>query len=113
MFWVKSRIPLPDGRDQHRAMAAYITGWNLASTPLKPHVSRGYIPSILVALDNHCWFHTDDFRADKWMLYEMESPVAKDGRAFSVGRLWTRDGRLILSSAQESLHRTKFTKSSL
>ena len=113
LFWVKCRIPLSDDRDQHQALAAYITDWALASTSAKPHFSYGYIPSMMVALDNHCWFHTDDFRADEWMLYENTSPVAEGGRAFAVGRLWTHNGRLILSSAQESLHRSKFMKSSL
>ena len=112
-FWVKIRSSISDDREQHRALAAYITDATLASTAVRPHVSHGYTPSMLVSLDNNCWFHTDDFRVDEWMLYENESPIAENGRAFSLGRLWTRDGRLILSSAQESLHRTKFTKSSL
>ncbi|KAE9546764.1 hypothetical protein FO519_010024 [Halicephalobus sp. NKZ332] len=113
LVWVKIRSPISDDREQHRALAAYITDTTLAGTPVKPHVSQGYTPSMLVSLDNNCWFHTDDFRVDEWMLYENESPVANNGRAFSLGRLWTRDGRLILSAAQESLHRTKMTKSSL
>uniref|UniRef100_A0A914YKV4 Acyl-CoA thioesterase n=1 Tax=Panagrolaimus superbus TaxID=310955 RepID=A0A914YKV4_9BILA len=68
---------------------------------------------MLVSLDNNAWFHTDDFRVDEWMLYENESPIAKHARAFSTGRLWTRDGRLILSVAQESLSRTKGEPSNL
>ena len=110
--WVRIQHPISDDKEQHRALAAYITDITLSSTPAKPHMSHGYIPSMLVSLDNNCWFHTDDFRVDEWMLYENESPIAENGRGFSLGRLWTRDGRLILSSAQESLHRTKSDKSS-
>uniref|UniRef100_A0AC34R721 Acyl-CoA thioesterase n=1 Tax=Panagrolaimus sp. JU765 TaxID=591449 RepID=A0AC34R721_9BILA len=112
-YWTKVRTKLSDDREQHRALAAYITDATLASTANRPHVSHGYTPSMLVSLDNNTWFHTDDYRADEWMLYENESPIAQNGRAFSLGKLWTRDGRLILSSAQESLSRTKVAKSSL
>ncbi|KAE9548721.1 hypothetical protein FO519_008071 [Halicephalobus sp. NKZ332] len=113
LVWVRIRSPISDDREQHRALVAYITDATLGETGAKAHFSQGFIPSMFFSLDNHCWFHTDDFRVDEWMLYENESPVANNGRAFSLGRLWTRDGRLILSSAQESLHRTKIAKSSL
>ena len=106
-YWCRVRIPISNDREQHRALAAYITDATLVTVANRPHISQGYTPSMLVSLDNNAWFHTDDFRADEWMLYENESPVAKHARAFSTGRLWTRDGRLILSVAQESLSRTK------
>jgi acyl-CoA thioesterase II len=106
-YWVRVRAPLTNDRHQHRALAAYITDATLVTVANRPHISHGYKPSMLVSLDNNAWFHTDEFRADEWMLYENESPVAKHARAFSTGRLWSRDGRLILSVAQESLSRTK------
>ncbi|KAE9548722.1 hypothetical protein FO519_008072 [Halicephalobus sp. NKZ332] len=113
LVWVRIRSPMSDNKEHHRAMAAFITDATLGATAVNPHVSQGFIPSMFFSLDNHCWFHTYDFRVDEWMLYESESPVANNGRALSLGRLWTRDGRLIFSSAQESLHRTKVAKSSL
>lgn len=94
-------------------MAAYITDATLAGTANSCHISNGYTPSMVVSLDNNCWFHSDDYRVDEWMLYENESPIADNGRAFSLGRLWTRDGRLICSTTQESLNRTRITKSAL
>jgi acyl-CoA thioesterase II len=112
-YWTRVRAPLTDDRHQHRALAAYITDATLVTVANRPHISQGYTPSMLVSLDNNAWFHTDEFRADEWMLYENESPVAKHARAFSTGRLWTRDGRLILSVAQESLSRTKHQPSNL
>jgi acyl-CoA thioesterase-2 len=50
------------------------------------------------------WFHRD-FRADEWLLYEQESPVAAGARGFATGRLFTRDGRLVVSVVQEGLFR--------
>uniref|UniRef100_A0A7E4VFW6 Acyl-CoA thioesterase II n=1 Tax=Panagrellus redivivus TaxID=6233 RepID=A0A7E4VFW6_PANRE len=113
-YWVRVRASIPpEDRAQHRALAAYITDATLVSAANRPHISQGFLPSMLVSLDNNTWFHTDEFRTDEWMLYENDSPIADHGRAFSTGRLWRRDGRLLLSAAQESLSRTKAQKSSL
>uniref|UniRef100_A0A0M3I1B0 Acyl_CoA_thio domain-containing protein n=1 Tax=Ascaris lumbricoides TaxID=6252 RepID=A0A0M3I1B0_ASCLU len=62
------------------------------------------------SLDHCVWIHNWDFRVDEWMLYENYSPVARGSRGFIEGRLWTRDGRLILSSAQEGLIRSSKCK---
>jgi acyl-CoA thioesterase-2 len=50
------------------------------------------------------WFHRD-FRADEWLLYVQESPSASGARGFTTGRIYTRDGRLAVSVAQEGLIR--------
>ena len=52
------------------------------------------------------WFHTG-FRADEWMLYELEAPRACGGRALCHGRLYTLDGVLAVSTAQEGVIRLK------
>ena len=44
-------------------------------------------------------------RADDWLLYELECPVAMGNRALTFGRIWTRQGRLIVSCAQEGVIR--------
>ena len=50
------------------------------------------------------WFHRT-FRADEWLLYAQESPVAYGARGFTMGHLFTRDGHLVASVAQEGLIR--------
>ncbi|CAF3618717.1 unnamed protein product [Rotaria sp. Silwood1] len=40
-------------------------------------------------------------RADDWLLYELECPIAMHNRALTFGRIWTRSGRLIVTCAQE------------
>jgi acyl-CoA thioesterase II len=62
------------------------------------------IQTFLASLDHAIWFYSD-FRADEWLLYEMESPKSGDGRGFSSGRIWTRDGKLVASTAQEGVVR--------
>ncbi|CAF2401593.1 unnamed protein product [Rotaria sp. Silwood2] len=43
--------------------------------------------------------------ADDWLLYELICPVATNNRALAFGRIWTRNGRLIVSCAQEGVIR--------
>ena len=50
------------------------------------------------------WFHRP-FRADEWLLYDMESPSASGARGFARGSIYTRDGALVVSVAQEGLVR--------
>lgn len=40
-------------------------------------------------------------RADDWLLYELECPIAMNNRALTFARIWTRCGRLVVTCAQE------------
>lgn len=44
-------------------------------------------------------------RADDWLLYELECPISRNNRALTFGRVWTRQGRLIVTCAQEGVIR--------
>lgn len=44
-------------------------------------------------------------RADDWLLYELECPIAINNRALTFGRIWTRNGRLVVTCAQEGVIR--------
>ena len=48
-----------------------------------------------------------DFRADEWLLYATDSPWAGHARGFNRGQIFTRDGRLVASVAQEGLIRLR------
>src|SRR3546814_13300477 len=52
------------------------------------------------------WFH-EPFRADEWLLYACDSPWAGHARGFNRGRIYTQDGRLVVSAAQEGLIRLR------
>jgi acyl-CoA thioesterase-2 len=56
------------------------------------------------SLDHALWFHRE-FRADEWLLYDQSSPSASGARGFATGRLYSADGRLVASVAQEGLIR--------
>ncbi|MEK6344863.1 MAG: acyl-CoA thioesterase II, partial [Curtobacterium sp.] len=56
------------------------------------------------SLDHAMWWHRDG-RADDWVLYTQESPSAQGGRGLAFGRMFSRDGRLLASVAQEGMMR--------
>jgi hypothetical protein len=60
---------------------------------------------MIASLDHSMWFHRP-FRADEWLLYEMESPNMRGGRALIFGSVFTRSGALAISVAQEGVIRT-------
>jgi acyl-CoA thioesterase II len=104
-IWVKTVDTLPDNPDLHRNVLAYVSDYQLVSTATLPHgihFAEGNVQ--LASLDHAMWFHRP-FRADEWLLYAMESPNASGGRGLALGRVFTRDGALVASTAQEGVVR--------
>ncbi|EXJ95086.1 hypothetical protein A1O1_00204 [Capronia coronata CBS 617.96] len=61
---------------------------------------------MMVSLDHTIYFHNPRaFRADDWMLAEMESPWAGDGRGLVIQRIWSKTGTLIATCTQEGVVR--------
>lgn len=68
---------------------------------------------MMVSLDHSIYFHNPKkFRADEWMLTEMNSPWAGEGRGLVLQRIWSKDGVLIATCTQEGLVRLKQEKES-
>ena len=105
-IWLKTRDAVPDSGDIHRALLAYVSDLSLLDTSLLPH-GRSIFSRVQVAsLDHAMWFHRP-FRVDDWLLYSQDSPAAFGARGFSRGLIFTRDGTLIASVAQEGLIRPR------
>jgi len=103
--WFRSAAALPDDPRIHRAVLAYASDMTLIGTATLPHdISSADENLMMASLDHALWFH-DDFRADEWMLYACDSPWAGRARGFARGRIYSHDGRLLASVAQEGLMR--------
>jgi len=103
--WFRAIGPMPDDGAAHRYMLAYASDFNLMSTSLRRHGHSYWEPEMQVAsLDHAMWFHRD-FRMDDWLLYAMASPNACKARGLSIGRIFTRQGVLVATVAQEGLIR--------
>lgn len=104
-IWLKTFDRMPDDPAVHQYLLAYASDFGLVVTALYPHGRSYWEPAMQVAsLDHAMWFHRD-FRIDDWLLYAMESPNACRARGLASGRIYTRDGRLVASVAQEGLIR--------
>lgn len=103
--WFRTVAPLPDMQPLHRAVAAYASDFQLLGTAIQPHGLSFHKGEIKAAsLDHAIWFH-GEFRADDWLLYVTESPWSGLARGFGRGQIFTRDGRLVASVAQEGMLR--------
>jgi acyl-CoA thioesterase II len=99
--WIKAIGPLPDDPNLHRAALAYLSDYSILEPILRAHGVPWAAPGLKIAsLDHAMWWHRYG-RVDEWLLYVQESPNAIGGRGLSLGRIYSRDGRLLASVAQE------------
>jgi len=105
--WIKATGSLGDDLALHQCVLAYASDFTLLDTALIAHGRFIFDPRLMLAsLDHALWFHRP-FRADDWLLYAQDSPVSSGARAFCRGMLFTREGTLVASTAQEGLVRER------
>lgn len=103
--WLRANGRLPDAPQIHQCVLAYASDFTLLDTALIAHGRVLFDPDLqLASLDHALWFHRP-FRADDWLLYSQDSPNAHGARGFCRGSVFTRDGTLVASVAQEGLMR--------
>ena len=107
LVWIRADGRLPAPLLVHQCTLAYASDMTLLDTAMLPHAIPWFDDSHQVAsLDHAMWFHRP-FRADEWLLYVQDSPAASGARAFTTGRVFRRDGRLVASVVQEGLIRPR------
>jgi acyl-CoA thioesterase-2 len=105
--WIKATGALPPDPALHQCVLAYASDMTLLDTALIPLGRSVFDKTIMAAsLDHALWFHRP-FRADEWLLYAQDSPSLAGARGFSRGLIFTRDGTLVASVAQEGLLRER------
>ena len=103
--WFRSVGALPDDPALHRAALAYASDYTIMESVMRRHGVAWATPGLKAAsLDHAMWWHRPA-RVDEWLLYVQESPSASGGRGLSLGRIYTRDGMLVASVAQEGMVR--------
>jgi acyl-CoA thioesterase-2 len=106
MVWLRANGELPDDPLLHVCVMTYASDMTLLDSVLMASGQTWADGKIIGAsLDHAMWFHRP-FRADRWLLYAQESPVAAGGRGLARGELFTEDGELVVSVVQEGLIRT-------
>ena len=105
--WMRAIGQLPDDPLLHAAVLAYASDYTLLEPVLRRHGLTWTDRRLRVAsLDHSMWFHRDA-RADQWLLYAQESPSALSGRGLAIGNMYTQDGSLVATTAQEGMVRLK------
>jgi len=105
--WMKTSGPVPDTRGLHHALLTYLSDAFLVDVCLIKHGRSFEDPRWQIAsLDHALWFH-EDFRVDDWLLHEVEAERIGGGRGLGRGSFYTRDGRLVASTMQQSVMRLR------
>jgi acyl-CoA thioesterase II len=105
--WLRVSSALPDDQFWHRAAFTYLSDMTLVGAAMAPHgISFARGDAFVASLDHAVWFHRP-FRADEWWLYDQVSPSASSGRALTLARVFTQDGQLVASVAQEAVLRPR------
>ncbi|MGC5048750.1 acyl-CoA thioesterase [Micrococcus porci] len=105
MVWMKTFTPLSDDPGLHAAALTYASDYTLLEPVLRQHRLSWSQPDMSFAsLDHSMWFHRPA-RVDEWLLYVQDSPTAQGARGLSRGHVFTRDGELVATVAQEGMFR--------
>ena len=104
-LWMRSKESLGDDPIIHQTMLAYLSDYFLMGTALLPHGISILNNNVQAASLDHALYFHDHLKADDWLYYHMDSPVASGGRGLNRGTIYSPDGRLVASSFQEGLVR--------
>lgn len=105
--WFRATGPLPDNPAIQAAVLAYASDMTLLDTSLYAHGRAVFDPALQVAsLDHAMWFHRP-INMEKWHLYTQDSPNSSGARGFTRGSIYSEDGELVASAAQEGLIRLR------
>ncbi len=104
-MWIRMEAASGAGPQLQHVLMAYASDFGLLGSALRPHGLTWFKPEAMTAsLDHAMWFHAP-VRFENWHLYTMDSPFAGGGRGFNRGSIYTREGQLVASVAQEGLMR--------
>jgi acyl-CoA thioesterase-2 len=104
--WFRATDAVGDDVAINQCVLAYATDMSLLSTCARPHGVSWLTGVQMASLDHIIWFHRPS-RAEEWHLYDQDSPSASGARGFNRGAIYTLDGRLVASVAQEGLIRPR------
>jgi acyl-CoA thioesterase-2 len=105
--WLRAIGTMPDDPMINAAVLAYCSDYSLLEPVLRKHGLAWSDRRLRVAsLDHAMWFHRPG-RADDWILYTQSSPSASGGRGLAAARMFSSDGVLLATVAQEGMMRLK------
>uniref|UniRef100_B0T565 Acyl-CoA thioesterase 2 n=1 Tax=Caulobacter sp. (strain K31) TaxID=366602 RepID=B0T565_CAUSK len=105
--WMRAKASLGEDVRLQQCALAYASDMAFMESALRPHGLIWTTPGLQAAsLDHAMWFH-HPFDFNDWLLFAQDSPSASQGRGLVRGQMFTRDGKLVASVAQECLMRVR------
>lgn len=106
-LWMRCRADLPDDPLLHAALLAYACDHVMLEPILRRHSLSWTSPGTSIAsLDHAMWWHRPA-RVDQWLLYTQDSPSAQGGRGLGTAKVFSEDGQLVATIAQEGMVRLR------
>lgn len=104
-LWFRMEAAKGQGPQMQHCLLAYASDMNLLGSSLRPHGLTWFQGKVMTAsLDHAMWFHGPIEFSD-WHLYDLDAPWTGGARGFNRGSIYTQDGRMVASVAQEGLMR--------
>ncbi|MFY0311071.1 acyl-CoA thioesterase [Leisingera sp. D0M16] len=104
-MWIRMEAAKGAGPELQHILMAYASDFGLLGSSMRPHGLTFQKPGAMTAsLDHAMWFHAP-VHFENWHLYTMDAPFTGNGRGFNRGAIYTEDGQLVASVAQEGLLR--------
>jgi acyl-CoA thioesterase-2 len=104
-MWMRATSSMPADSPLHAAALAYISDYFLLQPVLRRHGLTISAPGLKIAsLDHAMWWHRPA-RVDQWLLYVLRTPSASGARGLGFGQIYSQDGVLACSVAQEGMIR--------
>ncbi|PKQ18341.1 MAG: acyl-CoA thioesterase II [Actinobacteria bacterium HGW-Actinobacteria-8] len=103
--WMRVRRTIDVSDLMHRALLAFGSDQVILEPALRRHGASWTTPGVAFAsLDHALWWHRPA-RADEWLLFVQDAPTAQSGRGLCGSWVFSDDGRLVASVAQEGMLR--------
>jgi acyl-CoA thioesterase-2 len=105
--WMKTTGPVPDAPGLQHALLAYLSDAFLVDVCLLKY-GRSFLDTRwqIASLDHGLWFH-EPFRVDDWLLHVVQAERVVGGRGLARGSFYTREGRMVASTIQQSVIRLR------
>ncbi|MER6796219.1 acyl-CoA thioesterase II, partial [Amycolatopsis mediterranei] len=101
-LWCRTTAPVANDPALHACLWLYASDLTLVASIRLPHERTARKSWLMTSLNHTAWFHRP-FRVDEWHLVVQRSPRACDGRGLAQAQVFTREGELVSSLAQEGL----------
>ena len=104
-LWFRMESAKGQGPQMQHCLLAYASDMNLLGSSLRPHGLTWFQGNVMSAsLDHAMWFH-GPIQFSDWHLYDLDAPWTGKARGFNRGSIYSADGTLVASVAQEGLLR--------